>query len=265
MTSIDERVDQLREELVALGVSMTPPIDPLAIARALGIAVQQVDEPQAGYDGALLESAEGRFTVLLNPRAGGPARRRFTLAHEIVHTLVPADPAHLRLRTPVRRHRPDAALERLIDRGAARLLMPPETFGDDLAAAGLTPDGLQELARRYGVSREAAAVQAVVHWPRPAAVVFCDLARRPASDASTPLLRELPRWRVSKGFAGESFPVYPHPGLALAAGGAVERAAVTGREVRNDEEFGGVRTRVTARPLSARVVPPPRVMAIVEA
>ena len=30
---------------------------------------------------------------------------------------------------------------RLIDRGAARLLMPPENFRPDLAAAGLTPGG----------------------------------------------------------------------------------------------------------------------------
>ncbi len=58
--------------------------------------------------------------------------------------------------------------------------------------------------------------------------------------------------------------MYPHVGMAFAEGGAVERAAVTGREVVAEEEVGGVRVRVTARALSRKVVPPPRVMGVVE-
>ncbi len=181
--AVDLRVDQLREELAAMGVNITPPVDPVEIARALGIEVRRVAAEDVRYDGALFESPDGRFAVLLNQCAGAPARQRFTLAHEIVHTLVPADPSRPRFRTPERRKRPDAAVERLIDRGAARLLMPPEVFRADLEAAGIAPAALIGLAERYGVSREAAAVQAMIHWPRPAAVVFCELAQRPSSEA----------------------------------------------------------------------------------
>jgi hypothetical protein len=52
--------------------------------------------------------------------------------------------------------------------------------------------------------------------------------------------------------------------MAFSEGGAVERAAVTGREVVAQEELGSVQVRVTARALSRRVVPPPRVMGVVE-
>jgi Zn-dependent peptidase ImmA (M78 family) len=263
-TAVDARVDQLREELAAMGVNITPPVDPTEIARALGIEVRRVAAADVRYDGALFEAPDGRFAVLLNRCAGAPARERFTLAHEIVHTLVPADPSRPRFRTPERRKRPDAAVERLIDRGAARLLMPPDIFRADLEAAGIAPAALIELASRYAVSREAAAVQAMIHWPQPAAVVFCELVQRPSSDG-VPLLRELPRWRVQKGFASAGFPVYPYVGMAFADGGAVERAAVTGREVVAQEEIGGVHVRVMARALSRRVVPPPRVMGVVEA
>jgi hypothetical protein len=261
--AVDARVDQLREELAAMGVNITPPVDPAKIARALGIEVRRVEAADVRYDGVLFEGADGRFSVLLNQCAGAPARQRFTLAHEIVHTLVPSDPTRPRFRTPERRRRPDAAVERLIDRGAARLLMPPEVFRADLEAMGISPDRLIELAQRYAVSREAAAVQAMIHWPQPAAVVFCELANRPSSEGA-PLLRERPRWRVQKGFASEGFPVYPHVGMALAEDGAVERAAVTGREVVAVEELGGMRVRLTARALSRKVVPPPRVMGVVE-
>jgi Zn-dependent peptidase ImmA (M78 family) len=262
--AVDARVDQLRDELAAMGVNITPPVDPAEIARALGIEVRRVAGDEVRYDGALFESPDGRFAVLLNRCAGAPARERFTLAHEIVHTLVPADPTRPRFRTAERRKRPDAAVERLIDRGAARLLMPPEEFRKDLKAAGIAPGALIELAERYGVSREAAAVQAMIHWPAPAAVVFCELAQRPSSDG-VPLVREQPRWRVQKGFASDGFPVYPHVGMAFTDGGAVERAAVRGREVVAQEEIGGVRVRVTALALSRKVVPPPRVMGVVEA
>ena len=238
--AVDARVDQLREELAAMGVNITPPVDPVEVARALKIEVRRVTAEDVRYDGALFESPDGRFAVVLNESMGAPARQRFTLAHEIVHTLVPADPTRPRFRTPERRKRPDAAVERLIDRGAARLLMPPEVFRPDLETTGIAPAALIGLAERYGVSREAAAVQAMVHWPSPAAVVFCELAQRPTSDG-VPVLHEQPKWRVQKGFASAGFPVYPHVGMAFAEGGAVERAAVTGREVVAKEVIGGLR------------------------
>ncbi len=115
--AVDLRVDSLREELGALGVSLEPPVDLGACAAALGIDVVTVDDVGLECDGALLESEPGLFRILLNRAAGGVARRRFTLAHELVHTLVPDDPTRPRWRTATRAERPDAAVERLVDRG----------------------------------------------------------------------------------------------------------------------------------------------------
>ena len=266
--AVDQRVDALREELAALGVDMTPPVDPGTIAAALGIEVHRVAAAEVGFDAALVETDDGRFSVLVNAASGSPARQRFTLAHEIVHTLVPADPGRPRFRRPEQRRRPDAAVERLIDRGAARLLMPPDQFRGDLDRAGLTPSGLLELADRYAVSREAAAVQAVIHWTRPAAVVFCEYAYRPSTPESSPGF-ERKAWRVQRGFASEGFPMYPHRGMAFPEGSAIDRAAVSGREITRVESLmsgrgNPVKVRIAARPLSRNVVPPPRVLGVLE-
>lgn len=265
--AVDLRVDRLREELAALGVSLEPPIDLDRCAAALGVDVVTVDDASLDCDGALLETGAGRFRILLNRAAGGPARRRFTLAHELVHTLVPDDPQRPRLRTAAgtRRGRPDAAVERLVDRGAARLLMPPGRFADDLRSAGMTPGGLLALAARYGVSREAVAVNAVARWPEPAAIAFVRFALRPTTRV-VDLRREVPRWRVERAFHGEGFPLFLHRGLAFADQGVVARAAVAECEVGGEEIVGKdrpVRCRVAARPLGRAGVDVPGVLAVI--
>jgi len=152
-----------------------------------------------------------------------------------------------------------------VDRGAARLLMPPEQFGSDLQDAGLTPGRLLALAKCYGVSREAVAVNAVQRWREPAAVAFVRFALRPTT-RTVDLRREAPRWRVERAFHGEGFPLFLHRGLAFADDGAVARAARAECEVGAEELVGKDRPvwcRVVARPLGRAGVEVPGVMAVV--
>jgi hypothetical protein len=183
-----------------------------------------------------------------------------------VHTLVPDDPDRPRLRTPRPVAREDGVVERLVDRGAARLLMHPDQFGPDLQAAGLTPDGLLALARRYGASREATAVNAVRASDGAVAIAFVRFAHRPSTRAAS-LLHERPRWRVERAFHTSSFPAYLHPGLAFADGGVVARAARAECQVVDEERVGRERPRqcrVAARPLGRAGLEPPRVLAVIE-
>ena len=128
----------------------------------------------------------------------------------------------------------------------------------------MTPTGLWGLAERYGVSREAVAVNAVKNWGAPVAVAFARYSLRPSS-REIDLRRERPRWRVERAFHAEGFPAYLHRGMAFADEGVVGRAA------RAECEVGGVEMvgkncqrecRVVARPLGRAGVEPPRMMVV---
>ena len=123
-----------------------PPTDLEAIAPRLNITcVRAEDVP---FSGELRRDGAG-FTVV-HSSALSPARRRFTVAHEMAHALLETSGRNC--------PRVGKELERLCDIIAAELLMPRKVF---LECAGPTVSvgGVFELARTFGLSLSATAIR----------------------------------------------------------------------------------------------------------
>ena len=127
------------------------PVDPVAIARAMGLEVKQGELPEA-ISGVLVKRA-GADAVILLAQNDNPDRKRFTCAHELGHFV---------------RHAGEPAIERLDFRGplASTGLDKEEVFANQFAANLLMPETeLREaiqheqsvwlLSHRFGVSGEA--------------------------------------------------------------------------------------------------------------
>ena len=146
---------QPREEaervLTAFWPDRKVPVDPVAIARALGLEVKQGELPSE-ISGALVKRA-GADAVILLAQEDHPNRKRFTCAHELGHFV---------------RHAGSASIERLDFRGplAAPGLDKEEVFANQFAANLLMPEAelraaiqhqqtIWQLSHLFGVSGEA--------------------------------------------------------------------------------------------------------------
>ncbi|MEW6756174.1 MAG: ImmA/IrrE family metallo-endopeptidase, partial [Candidatus Latescibacterota bacterium] len=112
-----------------------PPFDPFLVAQALGIRCLPVQTPWV--DDAMIYVQDGRPTILYRPDRGA-ARIRFSVFHEIAHTLFP-DQLHRDLYRGTARPRlfePEGQLECLCDLAAAEFLMPLDLFRADLERLG---------------------------------------------------------------------------------------------------------------------------------
>ncbi len=133
-----------------------PPYDPFALAEYMKIAVvAREDIPEART-----VSSRSGYVIEFNPNR--PRNRiRFSVCHELAHTLFPD--CHERIRNRVT-HRDtkgdDWQLETLCNIGAAELIMP---IGSMAGSEGerLTIDGILEARKRYEVSSEAVLLRAI--------------------------------------------------------------------------------------------------------
>ena len=130
------------------------PVDPVEIARALGVKVVNYKAAAAHFDikpselytrcplGFCFKEGE-HYCIALNENACGEQRRRFTAAHELAHCVL----GHLN----------NGALsgeqERIAERFAAELLAPLVVL--HMCSVG----SAEEVARLCGISRQAGAVR----------------------------------------------------------------------------------------------------------
>ena len=126
-----------------------PPYDPFQLAELLGVGVLPND---AVVDARIVPVAEG-LRIEFNPnRPHG--RVRYSVAHELAHTLFPDCAEVVRTRTPSVELRDDTwQLELLCNIGAAELLMP--TGYTNLENEGIDIDNLLRLRSEFDVSTEA--------------------------------------------------------------------------------------------------------------
>jgi Zn-dependent peptidase ImmA (M78 family) len=152
-----------------------PPFDPLLVAQALGIRCLAVDRDD--LEDAMIYAPQGQPTILFQQKRAG-VRRRFSLFHEIAHTLFPDfEPAYRQRRRPL--FDPDGQLEYLCDKAAAEFLMPMDLFWVDLLEKGFGATRLPALCRRYGASVEAVALRMVQADMQPCAVALFGQRRLP--------------------------------------------------------------------------------------
>ena len=133
-----------------------PPFDPFDLAERLGLAVQ----PNDGIpDARTVARGSGRLLIEFNPnRPRG--RLRYSVAHEIAHSLFPDCAESVRSRGGASPGRDDWQLEALCNIAAAEFLMPLGSL-PGLDDASLSIDALLELRKRFDVSLEAMLIRAV--------------------------------------------------------------------------------------------------------
>lgn len=154
--------------MLALAGISSPPVDPHAVARRLGVLVQ-MEVADDDISGALYRQDEG-VVIGINV-AHHPKRQRFTIAHELGHFVLhdapvfvdrtyasnrPAKGAPAFLRNKVSGQAVDP-VEIEANRFAASLLMPLDFLLSDLKEREVPVPALvvEELAERYGVSAQA--------------------------------------------------------------------------------------------------------------
>jgi O-acetyl-ADP-ribose deacetylase (regulator of RNase III) len=145
-----------------------PPFDPLRLADLLGILVSPRHDLR---DARTLPAAGGKTLIEFNPNRPSP-RIRYSIAHEIAHTLFPDSRDRIR-----HRHSHDEVegdewqLEAICNVGAAELLMP---LGSLMAIKDsiLSIESLMALRKQFEVSMEALLIR-VVRFSETATAMFC--------------------------------------------------------------------------------------------
>ncbi len=158
-----------------------PPYDPFHLADLMNISVLPNDEV---FDARIIPVGPEGFRIEFNPhRPYG--RIRYSVAHEIAHTLFPDCGESVRNRMQRGWFRDDEwQLELLCNIGAAEILMPTAEIG--LENEEVDIDNLMKLRRRFDVSMEAMLIRIAKLTNRPC-VIFA--AARSDDVAQTPEYR----------------------------------------------------------------------------
>lgn len=205
-----------------------PPFDPLALAELRDIPTEARSDIA---DARTVPTSKSSFKLEYNPlRPRG--RLRFSIAHEIAHTLF--DDCAEAVRHRGHTHAPgtdDWQLEVLCNIGAAELLMPLGSFGE-LADKSPSIDNVLQLRRDFDVSVEACLIRLVKLSRRPLAA-FC------ASSHSSG------RYKLDYVIAAAGWEAPVHVGTVLPLESIVSEVTAIGFTAKGDEDWGkGVRLSV---------------------
>jgi hypothetical protein len=146
---------------------------------------------------AQLTPVEGRQLLLeFNPDRA-PARKNYSICHELVHTLFDDcyEMIHQRKSNP-KAFDPQQEVEQLCQVGAAEILMPEEDFLADLEQLGLSLSNVPELCQRYQASREAVARRMLTLANETAALVFLSRRLKPSEGRGDYLAGFLPQEKL---------------------------------------------------------------------
>lgn len=204
-----------------------PPFDPLALAEILKIPVSPSDEVRDARTVSVGES--GRVRIEFNPNRP-PARVRFSIAHEIGHTLFPDCAKHVRNRAAYHELTADGwQLEALCNIAAAELLMPAGSL-PVVDTSQVNAELIMEWRRMYDVSIEALLIR-ITHLASSPCAMFC------ASPASTQLDNASDRYHVDYAIGSAAWDTGSLTGVALPASSLVSECASVGFTANGDEHW----------------------------
>lgn len=186
----EQLIEAYAEEQLVAGDQRRFPIEVEGLASLLGIRKNVDDYPFAGR---IYAEPSGQLVMDLN-EGDHPRRRRFTCAHEIMHTAFPGFEREHRYRADdstgsYQRNRSEE--EYLCDRGAAALLLPSELVTAGYPAISL--EAIQDLAEDAEASLEAAGNRLVDLSPQPAVFLVMELMHKPADRAAIRKGRSVPK------------------------------------------------------------------------
>jgi Zn-dependent peptidase ImmA (M78 family) len=200
-----------------------PPFDPIMIADLLKIPV----EANASVPDARIVLRENRLIIQYNPTQPR-ARVRFTIAHEIAHTLFPDVADEVRHRGGNRSIPDDWQLELLCNIAAAEFVMP---LGSMSPSDQLPPiEQLMLERKKFDVSAEAFLIRATKITSEPV-IAFC------ASALATKADTEVPRYRIDYTISSRTAPKLPLRGRVVPQGSAVHSCTAIGYTDRKTEDW----------------------------
>lgn len=220
---ITQRARELVFDAIEAGWS-GPPFDPFALADHLKLPVIPREDI---LDARTIPLEGDRVQIEFNPnRPSG--RIRFSIAHEVAHTLFPDCRERVRNRA-AREHMQgdDWQLELLCNVAAAELLMPIGSF-PDLKDKALSIDALMELRKKYDVSTETLLLR-VIRLTDAACTMFC-ASRRDQGDANG-------RYRIDYAVGSKSWPHRLASGVLLPSSSIVRECTAIGFTAKGDEQW----------------------------
>lgn len=154
-----------------------PPYDPFKLAELRGIAVSpRADIPEA----RTVPAGQNRFVIEYNPTRS-PGRLRYSIAHEIAHTLFPDCGERIRNRSKTTPSPDDWQLEALCNLAAAEILMPIGSMKREQSEI-LSIENVLAARKQFDVSTEAILIR-LVHLSEEPCAVF--VASRPGDSEGT--------------------------------------------------------------------------------
>lgn len=168
MQFITKKARQLVYEAIQKGWS-GPPFNPFKLVELLNI---QIRPNQDVLDARTIPIKNNRQLIEYNPFRP-QARIRYSVAHEIAHTLFPDYRENIRERkSKIDMQKDDWQLEMLCNIGAAEILMPIGSF-PELNNENLGIDHILELHKKFEVSCEALLLRVVKVTSEPCFVFCC--------------------------------------------------------------------------------------------
>lgn len=159
--------------------SEDPPFNMKALASLRGLRWSD-DDPRFSADSEIAPEGDGRVVLRIN-KARPLSRQRFSIGHEIGHTLFPDYQLAVRCRKAINRSWADSddLLETLCDIAASELLFPTPWFNNRLSSLTLSAASIAQLAGDYQASRDATVRRLVELWEEPLAAVFFSWKLKP--------------------------------------------------------------------------------------
>ncbi len=157
----EDRIKSQVEEMLREAEIVRPPVDLLVLAAKRGIEVDfETSESMGELLGNVRMTATG---PKMRVNSDLPSRQRFTIAHEIAHTIL--SPTMGGNRSGLRESATHQRTENLCDKMASEILMPTKWFN---AASDRRPVSIEEITRLASVfetSIQSTAVKLVTKYP----------------------------------------------------------------------------------------------------
>ncbi len=156
-----------------------PPFNVKAAASLRGLHWSD-DAPKFSPDSEIAPESDGRVVLRVN-QDRPPTRQRFSICHEIGHTLFPDYQLEVRCRKGAERTfaDPNDLLETLCDVAASELMFPTPWFSNEIRSLGTSAFDIAKLADDFEASRESTTRRFVELHSEPMAAVFFSWKLKP--------------------------------------------------------------------------------------
>ncbi len=242
-----DAVEDAAQQLVLEAVEhkwQGPPFDPFELARIRGIPVVPMQELRD----ARTVPTGGKVRIEYNPTRP-PQRLRFSVAHEIAHTMFPDVAEAARYRNNPKHGPADAwQLELLCNIAAGEILMPTASL-PELREGDFNIERLMALRREYGVSTEALLRRATKLSVKPVAMFAA--SRTDPQRAASP-------FRIDYAVPSRAWQPTLHAGLRRPADSVLAECTAVGFTARRHEDWSRTLENVEVEAVGAPPFPEQR-------